>query len=258
MKVFKSKSKNFAYFLYRITSPVFDTIKFIQGVYGYAWYLKDLIAYKTVAPATKLLNANLFPVLSEKTPLTIFDAQYFYHPIWAFNRIINNKPKEHVDIASDYRVSGYLSNFIKTTFIDIRPVKISLKNLEIKKGSAIALPYKDSSISSLSCLHVIEHIGLGRYGDPIDPNGTIKACKEFKRVLKKEGLLYLAVPIGREKICFNAHRVFNPDTIINYLQPLMLVEFSVITDEEKYLQFVSPKKYANQDYACGLFIFKKW
>lgn len=257
MKVFKSKSKNFAYFLYRIISPVFDPIRLLQGIYGYVWYVKDLITYKTIAPATKLLSTNLFPVLNEKTSLTSFDAQYFYHPIWAFNRIIKSNPKEHVDIASDYRFSGYLSNFVKTTFIDIRPIKTSLINLAIKKGSALALPYKENSISSLSCLHVIEHIGLGRYGDTIDPQGSIKACNEFRRVLKKGGLLYLATPIGREKICFNAHRIFNPETIVNYLKPLILIEFSVITDEEKYLQYVSPKNYTSQNYACGLFIFKK-
>lgn len=257
MKVFESKPKNFAYFLYRLISPIFDPIKFLQGIYGYLWYTKDLIAYKAMASKADLLNINLFPVLNEKTSLTFFDAQYFYYPIWAFDRILENKPKEHVDIASDYRLGGYLSNFIKTTFVDIRLISISLKNLEIRKGNILALPYKNNSISSLSCLHVIEHIGLGRYGDPIDPDGTIKACTEFKRVLKKEGLLYIATPIGKEKTCFNAHRIFNPETIINYLKPLILIEFSVITDEEKYLQFVSPKKYATQNYACGLFIFKK-
>lgn len=257
MKVLKSKPKNFAYFLYRVTSPVFDPIRFLQGIYGYAWYVRDLITYKTIAPATKLLSTNLFPILNEKTTLTFFDSHSFYHPIWAFSRILTNQPGEHVDVASDYRLSGYLSNFIKTTFIDIRPIKVSLKNLGIKKGSVLDLPYKDDSVVSLSCLHVIEHIGLGRYGDPIDPDGTIKACEEFKRVLKKGGFLYIAAPIGKEKTCFNAHRIFNPETIINYLRPLILVEFSVITDEEKYLQNVSPKKYVNQNYACGLFIFKK-
>ena len=185
MKVFKSKPKNFVYFLYRLVSPVFDPLKFIQGISGYFWYTRDLIKYKNKNPKANISLFNLFPVLNEKTKETSFDAHYFYHPIWAFNRIIKNKPLEHVDVASDYRLSGYLSNFIKTTFIDIRPIKTNLKNLIVKKGSALNLPFKNNSISSLSCLHVIEHIGLGRYGDPIDPQGAKRACNEFKRVLKK-------------------------------------------------------------------------
>jgi len=257
MKIYKSTSKNFAYFLYRLISQIFDPIKFLHGIYGYVWYIRDLLTYKTMDAKAKIFGLNLFPILNEKTTLTSFDAHYFYNPIWAFNRIVKNKPKEHVDVASDYRLSGYLSTFIKTTFIDIRPIKTSLHNLEIKKGSALALPYKDNSISSLSCLHVIEHIGLGRYGDPIDPNGTIKVCEEFKRVLKKEGLLYIAAPIGKEKVCFNAHRIFNPRTIINFLKPLTLIEFSIITDSDKYIENTEPYEFNNENYACGLFVFRK-
>jgi len=257
MKVFNSRPKNIAYFLYRLISPIFDPIKFIQAIYGYFWFVKNLATYKKLASHTKLFNINLFPILNEKTTLTSFDAHYFYNPIWAFNRIIKNKPKEHIDVASDYRLSGYLSTFIKTTFIDIRPIKTSLNNLEIKKGSALTLPYKDSSILSLSCLHVIEHIGLGRYGDPIDPEGTIKACTEFIRVLKKSGLLYLATPVGKERICFNAHRIFSPQTILDYCKSLKLIEFSIITDDGSFIENTDPVKFIDQNYACGLFIFQK-
>jgi len=257
MRVLKSKPKNFIYFFYRLINPIFDPIKFVQGFYGYFWFIRDLIIYKIKDPKAKLINTNLYPILNEKTKITPFDAHYFYHPIWAFNRIIKNKPKEHVDVASDYRLSGYLSNFIRTTFIDIRPIKAKLKNLVIKKGSALNLPYKNSSVSSLSCLHVIEHIGLGRYGDPINPEGTKNASYEFKRVLKKDGFLYIATPIGKEKICFNAHRILFPQTILDYFNPLKLIEFSVITDDGTYIENTNPNKFKDQDYACGLFIFKK-
>lgn len=257
MKVFNSKLKNIGYFFYRMAKPIVDPIKFVQGIYGYFWFFGDIIRYKLQDRKAKIIGMNLFPVLDEKISFTSFDAHYFYYPIWAFDRIIKNKSKEHVDIASDYRLSGYLSRFIKTTFIDIRPIKTSLNNLEIKKGTALQLPYKNSSVSSLSCLHVIEHIGLGRYGDPIDPDGTIKACQEFKRVLKKDGLLYIATPIGKEKIYFNAHRVFNPQTIINYLNPLKLIEFSVIIDSGKFIENTDSNKFRDENYGCGLFIFRK-
>lgn len=257
MKVFKSKPKNFAYFVYRLVIPIFDPIKFIQGIYGFFWYTKDLIVYKIKDPKSKLVNSNLFPILSDKTSFTSFDAHYFYHQLWAFEHILKRRPKTHIDVGSSYQLIGFLSKITKVVFIDIRPMQISLKNLAPKEGSILDLPYKDDSIESLSCLHVAEHIGLGRYGDPIDPYGTKNACKELSRVLAKNGLLYFCLPIGKNRTCFNAHRVHTPDTIINYFKGLKLIEFSAVDDNGDYIPNANPKKFNNIDYGCGMFLFKK-
>ncbi len=53
-----------------------------------------------------------------------------------------------------------------------------------------------------------EHDGLGRYGDPLNPNGDKEAMEKAKKMLKPGGLLYLAVPIGKDYIIWNAHRVY--------------------------------------------------
>lgn len=257
MKVFKSKPKNFAYFLYRLINPIFDPVKFLQGIYGYFWFLRDLTIYKIKDPKSKLVNGNLFPILSDKTSFTSFDAHYFYHQLWAFEHIFKKKPEEHVDVGSAYQFVGFISKITKVTFIDIRPMQVFLKNLYPKKGSILDLPYKDNSIKSLSCLNVAEHIGLGRYGDPIDPHGTKKACKELSRVLAKNGLLYFCVPIGKNRTCFNAHRVHSPETIIRYFKKLKLVEFSVVDDIGIYTDNTDSKKYNNINYGCGMFLFKK-
>jgi hypothetical protein len=45
-------------------------------------------------------------------------------------------------------------------------------------------------------MHVVEHVGLGRYGDPIDANGDAQAIKELKCVLWPGGVLYFVVPTG--------------------------------------------------------------
>lgn len=257
MKVFKSKPKNFSYLLYRLIGPVFDPVKFIQGLYGYIWYIRDLIRYQIKDPKAKLIGSNLYPVLFDKTNFTSFDVHYFYLQLWAFEHILKNKPEQHVDVASSYQLISLLSIISKVTFIDIRPMEISLKNLQSKKGSILNLPYKNNSIKSLSCLHVAEHIGLGRYGDPIDPSGTKKACRELNRVLAKNGLLYFCLPIGKNRICFNAHRVHTPQTIIEYFKDLELLEFSVVDDNGIYRVCADPKKYENIDYGCGMFLFKK-
>lgn len=76
----------------------------------------------------------------------------------------------------------------------------------------------------------MEHFGLGRYGDPIDPQAWENALKSFQRILAPKGNLYISVPVGKvDKVCFNAHRVFTPQTIIETLDLMEIVEFSYIS-----------------------------
>ena len=257
MKIYKSENKNIQYFLYRLVKPIFDPVKFYQGITGYFWYLKDVIKYNSLSAKKISFDTNLFPILDEKVSFTPFDAHYFYQQLWVFENVLKRKPKGHVDIGSTYEMSGYLSKIVKTKFIDYRPINASLKNLEIERGDILNLDAENNSIQSLSCLHTAEHIGLGRYGDPIDPLGTKKACKELSRVLAKNGMLYFSLPIGKERICFNAHRVHSPLTIVKYFDNLKLVSFSVIDDEGNFYENVDYKPYAKANYSCGLFLFTK-
>jgi predicted SAM-dependent methyltransferase len=257
MRVFKSKPKNIAYFFYRIVSPVIEVDKVWTGITGYGWYIRDLIRYQSKDKKAKLIGMNMFPILNEKVQLTPFDAQYFFQQLWVFENVLKRKPKSHVDVASTYELSGYLSKIVKTKFVDIRPIKTNLKNLEIINGDILNLPFKDKSIESLSCLHVAEHIGLGRYGDPIDPDGTKKACAQLSKKLAINGYLYFSLPIGKDRICFNAHRVHSPQTILDYFPELKLLSFNIVDDDGNYLENVDYKKYKNNNYSCGMFLFTK-
>ncbi len=257
MKVFDSKIKNAAYFFYRIVSPVFDPVYFVTGLYGYIWFLRDMVTFTLKAPKVKLLSINLFPLLHDKTSVTPFDAHYFHQQLWAFDHIVRRKPAMHVDIGSTYEMSGYISKITKAKFVDLRPINTNLKNLIVEKGDITKLPYENNTITSLSCLHVVEHIGLGRYGDTIDPDGTKKACKELARVLARNGILYFSAPIGKSRICFNAHRIHTPDDILKYFNGLKLVSFSVVDDSGKFYENVDYKNYRNLNYGCGMFLFKK-
>lgn len=257
MKVFKKRSYNLAYLAYRIISPIVDPIIFFNGVVGYVFFIKDLITYKIKDPKAKIYFKNIYPMLHDKTSLTHLDAHYFYQQLWVFENVLKNKPKSHVDVASTYQMSGYLSKVVPTTFIDYRPIETNLKNLKVRRGNILELEMENGSIDSLSCLHVIEHIGLGRYGDSLDSNGTVKACKELQRVLKNKGKLYISLPIGKEKICFNAHRIFPPEKIIKYFNKLKLVSFSVVDDNGIFHENVNYRNFANLDYGCGMYEFVK-
>lgn len=257
MHVFKSPIKNSTYFIYRLLSPVIDPIRFVYGIYGYLWFLRDLFLYLVKDRKTKIKLVDLFPQLHDKTNFTHLDAHYFYQQLWVFEKVLKNRPLSHTDIASTYQMSGYLSKITPTTFIDYRPIQTNLKNLDVFKGDILSLDFKDDSLESISCLHVIEHIGLGRYGDSLDPNGSMKACKELQRVLKQGGKLYLSLPVGKEKICFNAHRIHNPATILKYFDKLKLVSYSVVDDGGDYYENADLNLSKKLNYGCGMFEFTK-
>lgn len=102
-----------------------------------------------------------------------------------------------------------------------------------------------------------EHIGLGRYGDPLDPEGTKKAARELARVLAPRGNLYFSVPVGKPRVCFNAHRIHSPEQILDYFYDLELVQFSGIGDDRTFRQDMAPSDLAEASCACGLFHFTK-
>ena len=116
---------------------------------------------------------------------------------------------------------------------------------------------------SLSCLHALEHFGLGRYNDAIDPNGFERGLINMSRLLKNFGIFYLSVPIGIARVEFNAHRVFDPQIIYKLAldNNLQLINFNVIYPqgnfEELKLDKINFEKLAKQNYALGIFTFKK-
>jgi SAM-dependent methyltransferase len=151
---------------------------------------------------------------------------YFWQDLWAATKLHDASVVQHVDVAS--RVDGFVGHvltFCEVTYVDIRPLALNWPTFHFQRGSILALPFADESVRSLSSLHVIEHIGLGRYGDAVDPEGPWKAARELMRVLAPGGRLLLGVPTGRERVCFDAHRVFAPETTIDMFSSLELVSF---------------------------------
>ena len=112
-----------------------------------------------------------------------------------------------MDVGAQINWVTCLSAVVNTVTIDIRPLSRAFENLESRAGSILAMPFPDHSVPSLASLHVAEHIGLDRYGDPLDPLGTRKAISELARVVAVGGSLYFGQPVGRPQVYFNAHRV---------------------------------------------------
>ena len=203
----------------------------------------------------KLMDAQ--PCLGDWTTHTPFDAHYFFQGAWLARALTRNSPFQHTDIGSSVLTVSVLSGFVDTTFVDYRPIKVDLPGLNPLPGNILDLPFADGSVSSLSCLHVVEHIGLGRYGDPIDPEGSRKALKELERVVTPGGKLFLSVPVGIERVCFNAHRVFAPESILATLGMMTLISFSLVDDDGRFKPDCAISEAAGLDYGCGMFVMEK-
>jgi len=257
MKKFDNKFKNILYLIYRWMSLVVNPVHIIHFIPELIVYIRSWVKYAHLDKAEKLNFIDIYPCLYDRTSTTPIDTQYFYQDIWAYKKIQTSNNKEHTDVGSRVIFTGLLSAICEVAFIDIRPLEVKVANLKSTKGSVLKMPYKDATVESLSCLHVIEHVGLGRYGDGLDPEGSKKSCKELARVLAKGGNLYISLPIGKQRLCFNAHRVHTPDTIISYFKDLELVDFSCINDQGEFIEHADYKTYNNADYSCGLFNFTK-
>lgn len=221
----------------------------------WSWFYGQLANFRALGGDAA--DADLYPCLHDRTSTTPFDSHYFYQAVWATERLAGARPAHHVDVGSELRWVALLAAWFPVTFIDIRPAPVAVANFETKPGSILNMPYADRSIASLSCMHVIEHVGLGRYGDPLDPQGSVKAAKELQRVVAQGGHLFLSTPVGRKRTCFNAHRIHPPHEVTGWFDALELIEFGAIADDGSFHPRSEPAAYENAAYACGLFRFRR-
>jgi hypothetical protein len=184
---------------------------------------------------------------------------YFHQDLWAARRIYERRPRRHVDVGS--RVDGFIAHllsFREVDVLDIRDLPSTIRGLRFLKADLMQPPDQyERSTDSLSCLHALEHFGLGRYGDPIAIDGWRKGFLHLSRMLEADGRLYLSAPIGPQSIEFNAHRIFDPRTIVNAGQELglNLVAFSYIDDAGDFHEDCSITDASQCMYGCGCFEF---
>jgi hypothetical protein len=170
---------------------------------------------------------------------------------------------QHFDITS--RLDGFIAHLlaagVDVTMIDVREFPAEIEGLHTIVDDATSLKQiPDESIESMSALCSLEHFGLGRYGDPIDPEACFKCFDNIQRKLKKGGRLYISLPVGKERVEFNAHRIFYASTVIACFSSLNLMEYSCVTQEGIEYN-VDVHKYDhdnhNGEYRYGLFWFEK-
>ena len=143
-------------------------------------------------------------------------SEYFWQDLYVARQIAQAKPGTHVDVGS--RVDGFVAHvasFRAIEVMDIRPITAKVPGVVFRQVDLMKLPaHFQSYCDSLSCLHALEHFGLGRYGDAIQPRGYEDGLRNLARMLLPGGTLYLSLPVGQSRVLFNSHRVFDPAHIV--------------------------------------------
>lgn len=199
-------------------------------------YWNDRRQFKSKLNAEFAWGSEL-PILDERNESSGSLGAYFYQDQLVARWIHEAAPVRHVDVGS--RLDGFigsLSIFREVEVIDIRPQPEPVSNVRFHQLDLMAeLPSQwRKCTDSLSCLHTIEHFGLGRYGDSIDPEGHLKGLAQLKQMVAPGGTLYLSTPIGPQRIEFNAHRVFAARTLIDWFGDDWAIErFAIIDDHNR-------------------------
>ena len=253
------------------------TRSFFRKIKNYIKYRKDLSKYKEQCadnPQFRYERKNKYPILGEwDKDAADLDSHYFFQDLWVARQIGRAGIKHIYDIGS--RVDGYIAHLlsmdIEVTMIDVRPLGLKIDGLHFMQGNATSLEsIADDSLNALSCLHALEHFGLGRYGDPVDYLGWKKALHAMAGKVKKGGHLYLSVPVGKEeKLMFNAHRIFSPLSIVREVGKTASLDCFALVHKREVMEIpfehqedmisVFQNKIMPQmgKYDCGIFVFRK-
>jgi SAM-dependent methyltransferase len=210
--------------------------------------------------------SDSFPCLRDKnTESGIFSGHYLQQDLYMARQVFESKSLKHVDVGS--RIDGFVTHvamFREIEVFDIRPLHYPIRNLIFRQADLMNIPdHFIAYADSVSCLHTLEHFGLGRYGDKIDPHGHFKGFDAITSILKRNGIFYFSVPLGPSRIEFNAHRIFSLSYLVNWVTDQFdIVKFAYI-DDQLLIHEDIPLTKENIDTNCGchhgcaLFVLKR-
>lgn len=246
-----------------------DPLKAIRSLRGVPAYLSDYIKLIRQRPKKqpKFEFGSFYPCLEDRFAASgLAKGHYFHQDLLVAARIFAAQSERHIDVAS--RVDGFVAHvasFRKIFVVDIRPLKRNLRNVQFLQADMMGTVPKEliDSCDSLSCLHALEHFGLGRYGDPVRWDGYLLGLENLISMLKAGGKFYFSVPIGPQRIEFNAHRVFSIAYLLElFSERLRLDRFSFVDDQGDLHEDVQlDQKHIETNcgclYGCGIFELTK-
>jgi hypothetical protein len=171
----------------------------------------------------------------------------------------------HIDVGS--RIDGFVAHLAcarPVDVYDIRPLDVVIPNVRFRQWDLTA---SDSTASEepadcVSCLHTLEHVGLGRYGDKLDSDGWRVGLARLASLVRPGGQLWLSVPVGQRRVEFNAHRVFDACEVRDaaIALGLLLEEFRVLNEGGTWCSATSEADWdriAYERYRLGIYLFRR-
>ena len=247
-----------------------DPLRFIKSVRGIPYYIRDLIVFSGQYRGSFYFKPCLYDRYEDGG---VTKTEYFWQDLIVARWIHQANPERHVDVGS--RTDGFVAHvasFREIEIFDVRPINTEIPGVTFRQAdlmdTAAMVSWQDENAGSgycdsLSCLHVLEHFGLGRYGDPIDPNGYKTGFANLASLLRPGGRFYLSTPIGQERVEFNANWVFDPVTILGlaHTSGLQLERFSAFNPRTGLREFSEEERcealaaLAADYYNLGIFVF---
>jgi hypothetical protein len=243
-----------------------DPVRMLRALRGIPSYLRDMRAFRQNYKGIFRLAPCLHDRFEEGGTTK---SEYFWQDLLVARWIYSAAPKKHCDVGS--RVDGFVAHvaaFREIEVFDVRPITTTIPGVVFRQAdfmSTESLPEASEGgyCDSLSCLHALEHFGLGRYGDSINPLGYQLGLQNMIKLLQPGGVLYLSTPIGRERVEFNANWVFDPRTIVSIAAKagLRLRALMIFSHAHGVREVVPTEcalaELALQRYNLGIFIFSR-
>ena len=239
-----------------------DPRTLLRSLLGLPRYVRDFLRFR----ARYAGWMELLPCLQDwHADAGVTKLEYFWQDLIVARQIFEANPEKHVDVGS--LVGGFVAHvasFREIEVFDVRPISTKIPGVTFRQADLMQpVAGMTDYCDSLSCLHALEHFGLGRYGDPVDPQGFERGLANMATLLRKDGVFYLSVPIGAERVEFNAQRIIDPRALIALArtQALELAELKVVRQDCKVETIAADEQrlsdLASQRYALGIFTFKK-
>lgn len=230
------------------------------------WFFRQLKQFRAADPYPDFPITNLLPCLFDRNDQSgALEPHYFHQDLLVAQKIFTNNPKRHIDVGS--RIDGFVAHvasFRTIEMIDIRPQSALATNISFIQADLMEVdPNMEQCTDSLSCLHAIEHFGLGRYGDPLQPDGHLIAFSNLHKMLRPSGKLYFSTPAGHQRIEFNAHRVFSLEYLCQMFQNRFQVDSFSLVDDTGQLQEnldwtpETREGFSSLSYGCAIFELTK-
>lgn len=213
----------------RIPPELYSSYTFnetIPVIYAY----RDDSHLNTLVYSTEQIDSYIEQALSKKTLYYAQTDHYLYQALEKHLSVIENKSVAVLGSMDPWYESILLAYGAFPTTIDSKQILSTDPRIQVVTPAE--LESNPQTFDALLSISRIEHEGLGRYGEPLNPDADLMAMQKAKALLKKDGLLFLSVPVGKDYLIWNLHRVYGKLRLKALLQGWRIVGYFGFTSED--------------------------